>query len=146
MRNWWYLRERKCRGKTQAVYKMTERAFQANTCRWTKTPWHQIKMTLVSLCDITVYGRSDEEYTFIYSSYILHRLKASACTINEQERGEKRKRGDSVVQSIEGRILWYQAQHFIKYKGTVAAIFILGILGLILIVSTSFIPAYPIEN
>lgn len=86
-------------------------------------------------------------YTYIFLIYILHILKASACIINEQERGEKRKRReDSVVQSIEGRMLWYQAQHFIKYKGTVAGLFILGILGLILIVCASFIPAYLIES
>lgn len=55
--------------------------------------------------------------------YILYVLKASDCSINEQEeRKKEEKDGDSVVQSNEGGMLLYQAEHLIKRKGTVAAL------------------------
>lgn len=84
----------------------------------------------------------------IFLIYKLYILKASACTINEQEEEKKRKSkgGDSVVQSNEGGMLLYQAQHFIKHKGTVAALPIPGILGLNVIICASFIPVYTVRS
>lgn len=64
----------------------------------------------------------------------------------KRRKKRKSKGGDLVVQSNEGGMLLYQAQHFIKYKGTVAALPIPGILGLSVIICASFIPVYTVRS
>lgn len=80
---------------------MTVRAFQTNTCRWTKTPWHKINMTLVSLHHMTVHGRNCKGYTYMFSLNMsaLYIPKASAWAVNEQY---KKKKGNWAVQNNEG--------------------------------------------